>query len=215
MSTGVEDGGGSRSSARADGVRRVAFPALVLVLALFCVEGLQVLTAVVRNDLASPPLVDVPSIDLRSSPPPTRSTAVAGIVVESGPATEPAPTATELAAVVPPEAIEASVALDAPGVAAVPEVAVADPVVAGTLEAPGPLAAVAPVAVTIPGAPAVSAASAGDDDRGRRDARKGQGRANGRSASTPQGPPPGRPVGPDCVDVPGRRAACDRRPQTD
>lgn len=197
-----EDVGGGTSAARADFRRRAAFPALVIVLALFCVEGLQLLSSVVHNDLASPPLVEVPSIDLRSAPPPVRPTAVAGAIVEAdAQPTDPAVTAVAVGGLPP---------LPAPDTAVPASSSTATVVAATALPDDGRLSAAA-VGPANTGPAELTAASGGDD--GRPSERKAlRRRPPGRSGFVPPGPPPGRPVGPDCDDVPGRRAACDRRP---
>ena len=188
MSTGEADVERRRSAARSGRIHRAAFPALVLALALFCVEGLQLLSSVVRDDLSSPPLVEVPPIDLRSSPPPApRPTVVAGAVVDVVPA-EAAPVEAAAAPDAAPE--------ESPAAAPAAEPAPAAPA-SRPLDVPAPVLP-APVAAVVP-APAGPelAAAAEEADRKRRGV---------------PGPPAGRPVGPECGDVPGTRTACDRRP---
>lgn len=222
MGTGEGGSGPRRSLARPRRPARMAtFPVLVLALALFCVEGLQVISSVVREDLASPPLVDVPPIDLRSAPSPARPTTVAGAVV----AAESAPVTPAAAVVDPSDAAAPATAADS--TAATTAVGGREGAVVETAAAPGatsddPAGGAVTAASASPappagpdGGPQLTAASASSDDRRGRRSASPRHRALGRSLVVPPGPPPGRPVGPDCDAKPGRRAACDRRPPID
>lgn len=196
MTTGEGDGAAKRSVARVDLARRAMFPVLLLALALFCVQSLQLLSSVFRDDLSSPPLVEVSPIDLGSSPVDARPAIVAGVVIDAPSAPAPAPAD----GVFP--AVDGTPASEVLAGAAVVSTPVADLTTeAGAAAAAEPSIDVAS-AVEPPAAPAGDGEANSDDQAKKRRFRD-------------SGPPTGRPVGPDCEDVPGRRAACDRRPQTD